>query len=140
MPLSRITFFKCMWPGNFKTNKAILTVQIDLQSDEIKLTEGSVSYQSPGGKKFNGRLTITSKRLLCDVQFDLNAKGVLPDVMFIKWGSVGYLEIDKTDIKRVEVKKSFLTTKLVLILSDGSKHIFNSGILGKDFSKEIMSN
>jgi hypothetical protein len=112
-------------------------VHIDLQSNEQRLTAGLVSYQSPGGKKFSGRLIITNKRLLYDVPFDLNAKGRLPEVMFIKWGSVGYMEIDRTDIKQTEVIKSFLNTKLVLILKDGSKHIFNSGLLGKDFSKAI---
>jgi hypothetical protein len=115
-------------------------MQIDLHPNEMKLSEGQVSYRSPGGKKFNGKLTVTSRRLLYDAQFDLTAKDVLPEVMFIKWGSVGYLEIDQADIKRVEIRKNLLTTKLVLILADGSKHIFNSGIWGKDFSKVLMSN
>ena len=112
-------------------------MQIDLQSDELRITAGSVSYQSPGGRKFNGKLIITSRRLLYDIQFDMSAKGVIPDMMFIKWGSVGYLEIDRSDIRNVEVKKNLLNTKMVLTLVDGSKHIFNSGILGKDFSKAI---
>jgi len=112
-------------------------VQIDLQSDELRITAGQVSYQSPGGRKFNGKLIITSRRLLYDVQFDMSAKGVIPDTMFIRWGSVGYLEIDRSDISKVEVKKKLLYTKLVLTLAAGSKHIFNSGILGKDFSKAI---
>jgi len=115
-------------------------VQIDLQSDELRITAGPVSYQSPGGRKFNGKLIITSKRLLYDIQFDMSAKGVIPDMMFIKWGSVGYLEIDRSDIRKVEVKKNLLNTKMVLTLADGSKHIFNSGILGKDFSKVIINN
>ena len=115
-------------------------MQIDLQPNELKLTEGSVSYQSPGGKKFNGKLTITSKRLLYDVEFDLNAKGGLPDVMFIKWGSVGYMEFDRADIKQVVINESILSTKMMLILADGSQHIFHSGMLGKNFWKAITSN
>ncbi len=115
-------------------------MQIDLPSDELKITSGPVSYQSPGGRKFNGKLIITSRRLLYDVQFDMSAKGVIPDMMFIRWGSVGYLEINRSDIRKVEVKKSLLNTKLELTLADGSKHIFNSGILGKDFSKAIIIN
>jgi hypothetical protein len=50
------------------------------------------------------------------------------------------LEIDRSDIRNVEVKKNLLNTKMVLTLADGSKHIFNSGILGKDFSKAIIIN
>lgn len=110
---------------------------ITLQPGEEKLITEDVSYKSPGGKKFSGKLIITNRRLLYDVPFDLNAKDRLPEIMFIKWGSVGYIEIDRADIKRMEVIKGFLNTKLVLILNDGSIHIFNSGLLGKDFSKAI---
>lgn len=113
-------------------------MQIDLQSNELRITAGPVSYQSPGGRKFNGKLIITSRRLLYDVQFDMSAKGVLPDMMFIKWGSVGYLEIDKADIKMVEIAKSILTNRLKIILKDDSCHIFNAGILGIDFSKAMQ--
>jgi hypothetical protein len=122
--------------GILQTTKG-LVVQIDLQTDELKITAGSVSYQLPGGKKFTGLLIITNKRLLYDVPFDLDAKGRLPEVMFIKWSSVGYMGIDRTDIKHTEVIKGLLSTKLILVLKDGSKHIFNSGLLGKDFSKAI---
>jgi hypothetical protein len=114
-----------------------LIVQIDLQNDELKITAGSVSYQSPGGKKFTGMLIITNKRLLYDIPFDLSAKGRVPEVMFIKWGSVGYMEIERTEIKQTEVIKNIFSTKLILVLKDGSKHIFNSGLLGKNFSKAI---
>ena len=113
-------------------------MQIDLQLDELKISAGPVSYQSPGGRKFNGKLIITNRRLLYDVQFDMSAKGLIPDTMFIRWGSVGYIEIDRADIKKVEIIKGFLNTKLVLILYDSSIHIFNSGLLGKDFSKAII--
>ena len=113
-------------------------MQIDLQSDELRITAGPVSYQSPGGRKFNGELIITSRRLLYDIQFDMSAKGVIPDMMFIKWGSVGYLEIDRSDIRKIEVKHKFLYKKIILTLSDGSRHIFNSGMLGsKRFLKAI---
>lgn len=115
-------------------------MHFDLQTGEVKINTGPVLYFSPGGKKFNGKLTITNKRLICDTQFDMNAKDVLPDKMFIKWGSVGYLEINRSDICQAEVKKNILYNQLVLILTDGSKHIFNSGIFNKKILKAISMN
>lgn len=65
--------------------------------------------------------------MLYDAKFDVSAKGLLPEALFVKWGSAGYLEFDKTDIKKVEVQGNFWSKKAVLILADGSKHIFNYG-------------
>jgi hypothetical protein len=92
----------------------------------------TLMYSPPGGGKYNGKLTITNKRLLYDAKYDVSAKGLLSETMFIKWGSEGYLEINKADIKDVLVEKSFLAKKAVLTLSDGSKHIFNYGALNID--------
>ena len=86
----------------------------------------------PKGGKFNGKLTVTNKRLMYDAKFDVSAKGILKEFVFVKWGSEGYLEINKDDIENVEVQKSFLRKKCIVTLKDGSKHTFDYGALNVD--------
>jgi len=107
-------------------------MKIELQPDEAKIDTWTILYQPPGGGKYNGKLTITNKRLLYDAKYDVSAKGLLSEAMFIKWGSEGYLEINKADIKDVQAEKSFLAKKAIITLSDGSKHMFNYGALNID--------
>lgn len=103
-----------------------------LQPGENKIDTWTILYIPPGGGKYNGKLTVTNKRLLYDAKYDVSAKGLLSEALFVKWGSEGYLEINKTDIKEVQVEKSFLAKKAVVTLSDGSKHTFNYGALNVD--------
>jgi hypothetical protein len=103
-----------------------------LMPDEQVIDTWTILYQPPGGGKYNGKLTITNKRLLYDAKYDVSAKGLLAEAMFIKWGSEGYLEISKSDITDVKVEKSFLAKKAILTLTDGSKHTFNYGALNID--------
>ena len=44
----------------------------------------------------------------------------------------GYLEINKADITDVQAEKSFLAKKAIVTLNDGSKHVFNYGMLNID--------
>ena len=67
-----------------------------------------------------------------DAKFDVSAKGILEEFVFVKWGSEGYLEINKDDIENVEVQKSFLSKKCIVTLKDGSKHTFDYGALNID--------
>ena len=92
----------------------------------------TILYQPPGGGKYNGKLTVTDKRLLYDAKYDVSAKGLLSEALFIKWGSEGYLTINRSDISSVDSEKSFLAKKVILTLSDGSKHVFNYGALNID--------
>ena len=103
-----------------------------LMADEKIIDTWTLLYSPPGGGKYNGKLTITNKRLLYDAKYDVSAKGLLAEAIFIKWGSEGYLQIDKADIKDVQVEKSFLAKKAILTLSDGSKHTFNYGAMNID--------
>jgi hypothetical protein len=103
-----------------------------MQPGESKIDTWTLIYSPPGGGKYNGKLTITNKRLLYDAQYDISAKGLLSEAMFVKWGSEGYLEINKSDIADVQVEKSFLAKKTILTLSDGSKHTFNYGVMNID--------
>ena len=107
-------------------------MNITLQPDEQKIDTWTILYVPPKGGKFNGKLTVTNKRLLYDAKFDVSAKGILEEFAFVKWGSEGYLEINKEDIQNVDVQKGFLSKKCILTLKDGSKHIFDYGALNID--------
>ena len=113
-------------------------MKLELQPGEEKIDTWTILYIPPGGGKYNGKLTITNKRLLYDAKFDVSAKGLISEALFIKWGSEGYLEIDKTDIKDVQVEKSFLSKKVIVTLTDDSKHIFNYGALNVDKVAEAI--
>ena len=116
-------------------------MKIEMQPNEAKIDTWTILYIPPNGGKYNGKLTITNKRLLYDAKFDVSAKGLLSEALFIKWGSEGFLEINKTDIKDVQVEKSFLAKKAVVTLTDGSKHTFNYGVLNVDkVAEAIRSN
>ena len=116
-------------------------MKIELQHNETKIDTWTILYIPPNGGKYNGKLTITNQRLLYDAKFDVSAKGLLSEALFIKWGSEGYLEIDKADIKDVQVEKSFLAKKVILTLADGSRHTFNYGALNVDkVAEAIKSN
>jgi hypothetical protein len=103
-----------------------------LQSDEVDLGTWSLFYLPPGGGKYNGKLTVTNRRLLYDAMFDASFKGMIVEALTIKWGSEGYLEIDKQHIQSVEVQKKLLSKKCILTLTDGSRHTFDYGALSID--------
>ena len=103
-----------------------------LFDDEQVIDTWTLIYTPAGGGKYNGKLAITNKRLLYDAQYDVSAKGLLSEAMFVKWGSEGYLEINKLDISDVQVEKSFLAKKAILTLKDGTQHTFNYGVLNID--------
>lgn len=107
-------------------------MKIQLQHGETKIDTWAILYQPPGGGKYNGKLTVTDQRLLYDAKFDVSAKGLLREAMYIQWGSEGYLEIRKKDIVRIETQKSFFAKKVILTLTDGTKHSFNYGMLNID--------
>ncbi len=107
-------------------------MNITLQGDEQKIDVWTILYEPPKGGRFNGKLLVTNKRLLYDAKFDYSAKGLLEEFMYIKWGSEGFLEINKNDISSVETQKSFLSKKCIVTLKDGSRHTFNYGALNID--------
>jgi len=107
-------------------------MNITLLPGETKIDTWTIMYVPPKGGKFNGKLTVTNKRLLYDAKFDVSAKGIMEEFLFVKWGSEGYLEINKEDITNVEVSKSFLSKKCILTLKDGSKHTFDYGAMNID--------
>jgi hypothetical protein len=116
-------------------------MKYDLLPGESKLNTWTILYQPAGGSTYNGKLTVTNQRLLYDAKFDLSARGILSEMIYVKWGSEGYLEIDKTLISNVEVKKSLFAKKVIITLNDGSAHVFNYGMLNVDkVAEAIKSN
>ncbi|MEO6251849.1 MAG: hypothetical protein ABIO79_00975 [Ferruginibacter sp.] len=116
-------------------------MKIELQPNETKIDTWAILYIPPNGGKYNGKLTITNKRLLYDAKYDVSTKGLLSEAMYMKWGSEGFLEINKADIKDVQVEKSFLAKKAIVTLHDDSKHVFNYGALNVDkVAEAIKSN
>ena len=107
-------------------------MNISLQPGETKIDTWTILYVPPNGGKYNGKLTVTNQRLLYDAKFDVSAKGLLEELIYVKWGSEGYLEINKNDIENTEVTKSFLSKRCIVTLKDGSKHIFDYGAMNID--------
>jgi hypothetical protein len=103
-----------------------------LQPGEVYLDTWSIFYLPPGGGKYNGKLIVTNRRLLYDAIFDASFKGIVAGALTIRWGSEGYLEIDKKDIQSLEVQKKLLGKKCILTLTDGSRHTFDYGALNID--------
>lgn len=103
---------------------------IGLLPGESRIATWSTFYQPLGGKQYRGKLTVTNRRLLYETEFDLAAEKTLPQRMFIKWGSQGYLEIDKTEISCMKVRRNLWNSKTTLTLTDGSQHVFGHSLLG----------
>ena len=93
-----------------------------IQPNEIKIDTWSIIYISPRGGKYNGKLTITNKRLLYDTKNGFRATGFLTEA----------LEISKTDIIDIQIEKNLLSKKVIVVLSDGSCHTFSYGALNID--------
>ena len=113
-------------------------MNISLLPGEIKIDTWTILYVPPKGGKFNGKLAVTNKRLLYDAKFDVSAKGILEEFAFVKWGSEGFLEIDKADIQKVDVQKSMFSKKCIVTLKDGSAHTFDYGMLNIDKCAEAI--
>lgn len=107
-------------------------MKITLQPGEVEIDTWTLLYVPPNGGKYNGKLTVTNRRLLYDAKFDVSMKGMLSEMLTVKWGSEGYLEIDKSSIQSVEVQKKLLSKKCILTLSDGSQHTFDYGAMNID--------
>ena len=98
-----------------------------LQPGEVEIDASQVSYFPPGGDKYRGNLTVTNRRLMYQGTFNASlghAKG--PEAL-VKWDGEGRLQIDRRDIRRVEINDRGLTRLCILILKDGSRHAFDYG-------------
>ncbi len=107
-------------------------MKFELQPGEALIDTWTIMYSPPGGGRYNGKLHVTNQRLLYDAKYDISAKGLLSEALFVKWGSEGYLTISKSEITDIKTEKSFLAKKMLLTLTDGSVHTFNYGALSID--------
>jgi hypothetical protein len=113
-------------------------MNVTLQPGETDLGTWTLFYLPPNGGKYNGKLKVTNMRLLYDAQFDASFKGMISEAMTIKWGSEGFLEIDKKDITGVDVQKKLLSKKCIVTLTDGSNHTFDYGAMNIDKCAEAV--
>jgi len=114
-------------------------MKIDLLPGEETINSWTLLYTPPTGGKYNGKLTITNKRLLYDAKFDVSSKGLIEEALFVKWGSEAYVVIPKERIVSVVAEKSFFAKKAVITLDNGDKHVFNYGMLNIDPVIEAMN-
>ena len=114
-------------------------LKFDLQPNENVIDTWTLLYIPPSGGKFNGKCTITNKRIFYDALLDYSAAGIATSFFFVENGSKGYLLIPKSSIKNVEVKKSFLNKSVALTLDDGQVHTFSYGAMNIDKVVEAIN-
>lgn len=107
-------------------------MKFELEPGETIINNWTLLYTPPQGGKYNGKLFVTNKRLLYDAKFDVTAKGIVNEALFVKWGSEAYVVIPKDRIKEVKPEKSFFAKKAVITLDNGEQHVFNYGMLNID--------
>jgi hypothetical protein len=113
-------------------------MKITLQPGETAIDTWSLLYLPPNGGKYNGKLTVTNQRLIYDAMFDVSLKGLVSEAIFVKWGSEGYLYIDKDDIQSVDVTNKLLSNRCILTLRDGSHHAFDYRVMNIDKVAEAV--
>jgi len=105
---------------------------MELLTDENIIDTWTLIYSPPKGGKFNGKLTVTNKRIIYDAQFDMSAKAIIEESFMVKMGPGHVMAIPKAMIKQVDADKSFFAKKAVITLTTGEKHVFNYGMMNID--------
>jgi len=104
----------------------------ELEQGETKIDTWTLLYVPPSGGKFNGKLTITNKRLIYEAQYDASILGTIAASSAYAPSSLGYSSFPKDDIENIETSKSFLSKKAIITMKNGEKHIFDYGMLNID--------
>ena len=107
-------------------------MEIPLQPGETKIDTWTLFYIPEHGGKYNGKLTITNRRVLYEPLLDASLKGVLTGTRVRKLGEFPYFEIDKSEIRNLDIVKKFFSKSCTLTLSDGSRHTFDYGAMNID--------
>lgn len=110
-----------------------------LQPGEAAIDTWSIFYTASGGKKFNGKLTVTNKRLIYRTLYDAAYNPASYHVAFDKEDKDIVFSINKADIARVDVQKNFFAKKVIITLADGTKHEFDYGVLSVDKLVEAIN-
>jgi hypothetical protein len=119
---------------------------LDLQPGETAIDSWSLTYKLPNdGGKYVGKLTVTNRRLLFDARTDARAaeqyfaprSGTAfnpgpADLGLQDMRGTKVMEINKSDIRRVDVQRSLLSKRATVTLSDGSQHVFDRGMMSID--------
>ena len=103
-------------------------MSFDLGDGEQELGNWTLNYIPPEGGRYTGKLTVTNRRLLFDAKFDTSLSGTLVELVIVG-GSHGYLAIEKSAIRKVDVKSGMLKKKVIVTLEDGREHTFDYGML-----------
>jgi hypothetical protein len=98
-----------------------------LQPGEVEIDASQVSYFPPGGDKYRGNLIVTNRRLIHQGTFNAGFTHATGPRALVKWDGEGRLEIDRRDIRSLEINDHGLTRRCILILKDGSRHAFDYG-------------
>jgi hypothetical protein len=102
-------------------------VSIQLYPGEQKIGAGSAVFTFPGAKKFNGQFTITDSRILYEMFVNADVQGQIPDIMFLRLGSVGYIELERELISDVKTKTNIMGKRIMIRMKDGSAYNFEMG-------------
>jgi hypothetical protein len=112
-------------------------LKFDLLPGETVIDTWTLFYFPPDSKdKWNGKCTITNRRIFYEVIMDASLGAALTKVAVAEIGgktlssAKGFQVIEKSSIVDVEIKKSFLSNKVALTLDDGSVHVFGYGAMG----------
>lgn len=106
--------------------------KVVLQPGETIIDTWTIFYTPPEGKKFNDKLTVTDRRLIYRTVYDAGYNPASYHVTFDKEDKDIIYFISKADIAHVDVQKSFLAKKVIITLSDRTKHEFNYGVMSVD--------
>lgn len=99
----------------------------DLIDGETVIDTWLLYYLPPYGGKYSGKLTVTDRRVLYKASGDASVAGVLGNI-----GASGELDIGKQDIRNVEVQRSLFHKQAIVTLADGSRHVFDRGMMNVD--------
>lgn len=109
-----------------------MATPFELQPNETAIDSWTIMYITPEGTTYNGKLWVTNQRLMYEAQFEMSAASMAMQAFLLTVGGSSYVQIPKSRIKNVEVKKSFFSKKVILTLDDSSVHTFNYGMMNID--------
>ena len=114
------------------------TKAFELQPGEEIIDTWPLIYSPPGGGVFDGRCTVTNRRIVYASELDITVKEILAEFIDPNKGNRGYLVIPKTRIMEIEAKRSYLEKRVILTLDNGQRHEFSYGALNIDRLVEAM--
>ena len=105
---------------------------IELQPGEEMIDTWALQYSPPGGGCFDGRCTVTTRRIMYSSDLGQEIKLMLAEFMNPLQDSREYLVIPKARITGMETIKTYREKKVILTLDNGQRHEFSYGALNID--------